>query len=280
MGELDGRVALVTGASRGIGAATARRLAAEGAVVAVTARTVDEHPGLPGSLRETVATIEADGGRAVAVAADLADGDDRARIVGDVQAQLGPVDVLVNNAAAAFYLPIDEFSLKRRRILFELNFHAPVDLAVAVLPGMRASGAGWIVNVSSATSQHPHGPPFRRGSEPTATATIYGASKAALERFTTGLAAEVHGDNIAVNALSPVAAVRTPGADALVAGIMDARPELVEPVELMAEATLALATCDPATCTGRIVLSRPFLGELGRAARNLDGSPRPDGTVA
>jgi NAD(P)-dependent dehydrogenase (short-subunit alcohol dehydrogenase family) len=165
-------------------------------------------------------------------------------------------------------------------MLFELNFHAPVDLAVAVLPGMRARGAGWIVNVSSATSHHPHGPPFRRGSEPTATATIYGASKAALERFTTGLAAEVHGDGIAVNAVSPVAAVRTPGADALVAGIMDARPELVEPVELMAEASLVLATCDPATCTGRILLSRPFLEELGRVARNLDGSPRPDGTVA
>lgn len=281
MGELDDRVALVTGASRGIGAAIARRLAAEGAAVAVTARTVDEHPRLPGSLRETVATIEADGGRAVAIAADLADGDDRARIVGDVEAQLGPVDVLVNNAAAAFYLPIDAFPLKRRRILFELNFHAPVDLAVAVLPAMRARGAGWIVNVSSVTSRHPQGPPYRRGSEPTATATIYGASKAALERFTTGLAAEVHGAGIAVNAVSPVAAVRTPGADALVAGIMDARPDLVEPVELMAEAALVLATCDPATCTGRVVLSRPFLEELGRAARNLDGSPRhPDAPLA
>jgi NAD(P)-dependent dehydrogenase (short-subunit alcohol dehydrogenase family) len=267
MGELVGRVALVTGASRGIGAAIARRLAAEGAAVAVTARTIEEHPRLPGSLRETVATIEADGGRAVAIAADLADGDDRARIAGDVEAQLGPVDVLVNNAAAAFYLPIDAFPLKRRRILFELNFHAPVDLAVAVLPAMRARGAGWIVNVSSVTSRHPQGPPYRRGSEPTATATIYGASKAALERFTTGLAAEVYGDGIAVNSLAPKDVVPTPGTLFHHLTTMD-DPRAEQP-EVMAEAALALCR-EPATkpdgsvgLTGRVVYSQDLLAELG-----------------
>jgi len=264
VGECDGRVALVTGASRGIGAAIAVRLATEGAAVAITARTLDHHPTLAGSLTETLAAIEATGAKGVAIAADLADPDDRARIVPEVEAALGPVDVLINNAAAAFYLPSAEFPLRRRRLIFELNVHAPLDLAQQVVPGMRARRRGWIVNISSATSRHPKGPPFDPGIALGGTTTVYGATKAALERITAGLAAELHGDGIAVNSLAPVAAVRTPGAEAHIGDVMDARPDIVEPVEMIAEAALVLATCDPATLTGRIVYSQPFLAELGR----------------
>ena len=256
---LGGRTALVTGASRGIGAAIARRLAAEGAAVAVTARTLDRRGPLEGTLHETVAAIEADGGRAVAIGADLSDADDRARIVPEAQAALGPVDILVNNAAAAFYLPTAEMSLKRRRLLFELNVHAAVDLAQAVVPGMRALGRGWIVNVSSATAHHPEGPRFPAGHKLGATSTVYGATKAALERITTGLAAELHADGIAVNSLAPVAAVRTPGAEALVGDVMDANPGIVEELDFFVDAALVLCTCDPATCTGRILSSREVL---------------------
>jgi len=275
MGSCAGMVALVTGASRGIGAAVAVRLAAEGAAVAVTARTADAHPTLTGSLRETVEQIEAVGGRGVAIVADLADGDDRARIVPEAEAALGPVDILVNNAAAAFYLPTPEISLKRRRIMYELNVHAPLDLAQGVIPGMRAKGRGWIVNVSSVTSKHPAGPPFPTGQSVGAVAATYGSSKAALERYTTGLASELYGDGIAVNSVAPVAAVRTPGADALVADLMARNPALVEPMEVMVEAILALCAGDPATLTGRITLSGPLLAELGIEPRNLDGTPIP-----
>jgi citronellol/citronellal dehydrogenase len=276
VGDLEGRVALVTGASRGIGAGIAQRFAAEGAAVAVTARTLDAEPNapLPGSLREMVATIEAAGGRALAVQADLADADDRARVVPQVTSALGPVDILVNNAAAAFYLPTAEIPLRRRRLTFELNVHAPIDLAQAVLPAMRAKGAGWIVNISSATSKPPKGPPFDPGFKLGFTSTVYGASKAALERLTTGLAAEVYADGVAVNSLAPVAAVRTPGADALVGDVLDANPEIVEPLELFVEAALALAVADPVSLTGRICYSRPLLQELGREYRELDGSAR------
>src|SRR6266511_325176 len=211
MGECGGRVALVTGASRGIGAAIALRLAEEGAAVGVTARTLDPHPTLPGTLREVVAAV------------------DRARVVPEVESSLGPVNILVNNAAAAFYAPTAELPLRRRRVLFELNVHAPVDLAQQAIPGMRARGRGWIVNISSATSRRPKGPPFDPGIKLGATSTLYGATKAALERITAGLAAEVHDDGIAVNSLAPVAAVRTPGAEVHLGALLDERPDIVEP---------------------------------------------------
>jgi NAD(P)-dependent dehydrogenase (short-subunit alcohol dehydrogenase family) len=274
MGELDGRVALVTGASRGIGAGIAVRLAAEGAAVAITARTLEAEADakLQGDLHHTVHLIEATGARALAIAADLSDAEDRAHIVPEVEAELGPIDVLVNNAAAAIYMPNAEIPLKRRRLTYEINVHAPMDLAQAVLPEMIRRKQGWIVNISSATSKHPKGPPFDPGFKMGFTTGTYGSSKAALERFTTGLAAEVYGDNIAVNSLAPVAAVRTPGADLLVGDVMDANPDIVEPLELFVEAALALTTCDPTTTTGRILYSRPYLKDLGREVRALDGS--------
>ncbi len=266
MGALDGKVALVTGASRGIGVAIARRLAGEGAAVALVARTLHAEPGarLEGSLGETVAAIERDGGRAVPIVADLADPASRARIVPAVHEALGPVDVLVHNAAAAIYAPVADMPLRRRQIVFEVNVHAALDLAQAVLPDMRAAGRGSIVNLSSASSTQPAPPPAT--GVPT-TMTIYGASKAALERLTIGLAAEVYPDNIAVNTIAPVAAVATPGAEALVGKLLAEHPELVEPVEWLAEAVLVLATCEPRSCTGRVLYSGPFLEEIGRKPR-------------
>ncbi len=160
MKRFAGRRALVTGASRGIGAAVAQRLAAEGADVAITARTAEQHATLAGSLRETAMRLAASGGRVLAITADLSDAEDRARIVPEARAGLGgSVDILVNNAAAAIYQPMLDFLLKRRRLTFEVNVHAPMDLAQAALPAMIELGEGWIVNVSSATAR-PWEPPF------------------------------------------------------------------------------------------------------------------------
>jgi NAD(P)-dependent dehydrogenase (short-subunit alcohol dehydrogenase family) len=268
-GMAKGRTALVTGASRGIGAAIARRLAAEGAAVAIVARSLDAHPHLPGTLLETAAAIRDAGGTAVPIQADLTDPGQYAGIVARASEALGPIDILVNNAAAAFYMPFERFSTKRFEVAIAINVHAPFALSQLVLPAMRARRRGWILNVSSATAVHPNGPPYAdfhvRGG-----AIVYGLTKAALERFTTGLAAETAADGIAVNALAPVAAVRTPGTDAL--GVVpEDRPELLEPMEVMVEAALALCTVEPATLTGRLAYSRPLLEELGRAPRTLDG---------
>jgi NAD(P)-dependent dehydrogenase (short-subunit alcohol dehydrogenase family) len=257
---LHDKVVIVTGASRGIGEAIARRFAADGARVAVSARTVNEgdHRLLPGSISGTVQAITGAGGRAIAVPADLARQDDRARLIESVERELGPLDVLVNNAAVTYFEPVADFDERHFQLMFEVLVRAPFELAQRVLPGMCARRRGWILNISSGAARHPQGPPYtaRPGS------TVYGMCKAALERFSTGLAAEVYADNIAVNALSPSGLVPTPGVvhHGLNRGVP---PERLEAPEFMAEAAHALCTGDPAKLTGRITYARPLLDELG-----------------
>ena len=263
-------MALVTGASRGIGEGAARRLAAEGAAVAAVARTrADGDHRLPGSLERLVADIAELGGRAVGIPADLSDPSlDRSKVVAQAEEELGgKVDILINNAARAFYQPFAELTEKRWRIAYELNVWAPWDLARLVLPGMRELGRGAIVNVSSGVAEPPSLPP-NRASGPTMTGCLYGSTKAALNRWTVGLAAETWDDGITVNAVSPEAAVMTPGAGDYV----NLPPESLEPMETMCEAILALSTAKPQELTGRITYSLSLICELNRPVCTLDGT--------
>jgi NAD(P)-dependent dehydrogenase (short-subunit alcohol dehydrogenase family) len=272
MQALDGRVVVVTGASRGIGAGIAVRLAAEGAKVAVVARTLRSRESAEGtSLEQTVEQIERAGGRGIPIVADLLDRHSVARIIPEVERSLGPVDVLVNNAGIAVYRPFDELSSDRLRQVMEINYLTPLELAKAVIPGMRERGRGWIVNISSVVAAHAGSPPYGDLAPLFKVGWHYGATKAALERFTTGLASEVYTDGIAVNALLPVAGVRTAGFEGLVERITQ-RTNLLEPVEQMAEAALALACGDATVLTGRIVTSAALLTELGLAVHTLDGT--------
>lgn len=270
-----GRRALVTGASRGIGAGVAERLAAEGAAVAITARTRSEHDHLAGSLDGVAARITERGGEVAVVVADLSDEAARSRIVPEACDSLrGPIDILVNNAAAALYAPTAEMSTKRRRILFELNVHAPLELAQAALPAMVEAGEGWIVNVVSAALQPAVGPPFELGSTGSRIAT-YGASKAALARLSNGLGAELYGTGVRVNAVAPRAAVRSEGADAIVGDSLD--DDRFEPLEAMVEALVALCCCNE-DLTARTLVSLDLLDELQLPVLALDGRPI-DGTA-
>jgi citronellol/citronellal dehydrogenase len=270
-GRFRGRRALVTGASRGIGAAIAERLAAEGADVAITARTAEIHPRLAGSLAETAERIGRYGRKVATIVADLTDEQDRRRIVPEAVAQLGgPVDILVNNAAAAMYAPVLDFPLKRRRILFEANVFAPADLAAAATPAMVEAGCGWIVNISSGAARHWDGPPFDLGSQGSTVAT-YGASKAALNRLTNAMAAELDGTGVRVNTVEPRAAVMSEGAAALVGETLPAGQ--FEPMEHMVEAVVALCDC-PAEVTGQSFVSLDLLDDWGIEVRGLDGNAR------
>jgi len=265
---LTGKVAIVTGASRGIGAAIARRFAAEGATVAIVARSLEPGSGrhLAGSLVEVAARISDDGGSALPIVADLSDPTcDRAGLVERVVDELGPVDVLVNNAAACFYLPIDATSERRLRVAYEVNVITPYLLAKAAVPAMRERGAGWIVNIATVIADR--SPPNATQAPQFGRASTYAPSKAALNRLTEALATELGPDGIAVNAVAPEIAVATEGAVA----VMELPPQWLEPIEAMAEAAVALATCDAGQDNGLVVRSLTYLRDRQRPIRTLDG---------
>ena len=266
--RLEGKTALVTGASRGIGTAIARRLAAEGAQVACVARTLDPDPKYQGTLRDTIDLIEKAGGHAKAFKCDLSSGDDRKRMIDEVHEQCGPVDILVNNAAVTFFLPIDTFPEKRFKLMVETQVWATIDLAQQLIPDMRTRGAGWILNISSRASNKPAGPPFD-AFYAEGHSSVYGLCKAALERLSLGMAAELYNDRIAVNTLAPWDNVPTPGA-----GTHDLVENFrLEREEIIAQAALELVANDPRVLTGRVALSQPFLEERGVLPRALDGGP-------
>ena len=258
MGTLDGKVAIVTGASRGIGAEIARRFGLEGAAVAVAARTTE--PGtspLDGTIGETVEQVRAAGGTAVAIRADLSKPEDRERLVRETTAQLGAPDILVSNAAVTYFTPVEDFTARPFRLMFDVQVEGPFQLAQLVIPGMRDKGGGWILNISSGAARHPAIPPTGRGRG----GTVYGMCKAALERFSTGLAAELYEDNIAVNALSPTRVVPTPGT--VFHHLTTEDDPRAEPPSVMAEAALLLCSGDPKVLTGRIAYSQQLITELG-----------------
>ena len=211
MGKMTGRVAIVTGASRGIGRAIAELLAGEGARVVCVARTLNEGDHrLEGSLNGTVAAIRAKGGEATAVAADISSEAECLRLVEAARAAYGRIDTLVNNAALNYYIPTADYPTSRWIKAFAVNVHAPFILSKAVLPDMIAAGRGAIVNIGSGSAIGPGRGPY--ADQTVRGGVMYGATKAALERFTQGLAQEVaHHGGIAVSCVSPSRTVPTAG---------------------------------------------------------------------
>ncbi|GAY15255.1 SDR family NAD(P)-dependent oxidoreductase [Mycobacterium sp. shizuoka-1] len=272
-GRLAGRTAIVTGASRGLGRATALALAAEGAAVAVIARTEQQWDDrLPGTIGETVAAIESAGGRAVAIAADLLERDDLPRLVDETRAALGPVTILVNNAAFTApgrppkpdaapkaakaggaraaanadwpgFVAIPPNAYRRH---FEIGVFASYELMQLVCPDMFAAGAGSIINVTSVASRVPGNGPYQNFAG--GVLPGYGGSKAALEHLTWCAAYDLQRHNIAVNALAPSRPIPTPG-------LSYYRNEFasVSPEDEFARAAVELTLVDPNVVTGRTI---------------------------
>ena len=242
---LKDKVVLITGASRGVGEAMAYGLAAEGAIVAAVARTVARGTGEgAGSLQETVEKIKESGGRALAIACDVTNEEDVKEMVEKVESEEGVVDVLINNAGVSIRGSIIDLSVEEYDRVMDVNLRGPFLTCKYTVPQMMKRRSGSIINITSRLSdwtEEKH--------------IFYGTSKAALNRFTLNMAADLKQYNIAVNALSP----------GLVSSYMtrnwdpgdNPRGLVIEPAEVVVPATVWLAQQD-ASYTGKVLLRNDF----------------------
>jgi len=202
--KLKGKVAIVTGASRGLGKAIALGFAKEGAVVVVAARSEVENPRLEGTIYKTVEEIKALGQKALPVKCDVTNEQSVAAMVKQAEKEFGPIDILVNNAGIAFVNSITETPLKLWELVLRVNLVGAFLCSKEVIPGMIKQRHGSVINISSLAAND-------RGGGIVPTGVAYGVSKAGLDRFTWGLASEVGQYNIAVNAIKPLRVVDTEG---------------------------------------------------------------------
>lgn len=209
--KLKGKVSIVTGASRGIGKAIAIDMAKEGAAVVVAARTEKEQEKLPGTIYSTAKEIEALGGKALPVKCNVGDEQSIQEMVDRTLKEFGTVDILVNNAAIGYYVAFQETPIRHIDLLFRINVRGPLLCTHAVLPKMIEQKRGSIVNITSSAAEDVFSRIIQKNEERKPVGVLYGATKAALNRFTRGLAIEVSKYNIAVNAVAPSAPTYSEG---------------------------------------------------------------------
>jgi NAD(P)-dependent dehydrogenase (short-subunit alcohol dehydrogenase family) len=260
--ELDGRVAIVTGASRGVGAATAIALGAAGVRVACAARATDATPlPLPGTVDETVRTVLDAGGEAIAVPTNLAVDEEVEAMVTTTIGAFGQVDILVNNAAITFPGDLD-LPMKRHDLVFDVNLRAPLLAINAVVPGMRERSEGSIVNVSSLAALN-----YFPG------LMAYGMSKIAMEHLTVSAATQLRPHGIAVNTFRIDVPVASEG---FVANAPDVDHSDWEPTSVAAEGIVWMVR-QPASYTGRNESMARLRADHGIMGSKVDrqASPMP-----
>ncbi len=240
--KLEGKVAIVTGASRGLGKAIAIGLAREGTFVTVAARTEKETEGLPGTIYQTAEEIKSFGGHSLPLKCDITKEEEVKQLVRSTIEKFGKIDILVNNAGIAFPSPVWEMPLKRWELVLKVNLTGTFLCTQAVLPFMMEKRNGSIINISSVQATY-------RAIRPARTGIAYGVSKAGVERFTWGVAAEVGKFNIAVNCVKPRGAVQTEGMELL---NPDADRSTWDSPEMMVRAVTFLASQDASGVTGLV----------------------------
>lgn len=259
---LSGKVAIVTGSSRGIGKAAALGLAGKGAKVVVAARSETERADQPGTIHATVAEIERLGGTALAVRCNLREEEDIFALVQRTVEVFGRVDVLVNNAGVGSYRPFLDTTVKQWDLVMDIDLRAPFICCKAVGPVIVQQGSGSIINVSSHAATNIFSSTL--GADPQDEVVMagqaYGAAKAGLERFSWGLAAELGKHNIAVNVLKPLRPVVTEGFQAQ---RPDADFSTWATPEAMVKAIIFLAQQDAHGLTGAVVTAEELVTRLG-----------------
>ncbi len=252
---LEGRVAVVTGSSRGIGRAMALRLAAEGAAVVITGKSEQSTERLPGSIHSVAQEIIAAGGRAIAVHLDVRNEDDVAAMVQRTVDELGRLDILVNNAGALWWKPFLETPSKRYDLMWEVNVRGAFLCAQQALPHMIRNGWGHIVMCS---------PPI--GTAPNPGYVAYMTTKMGMTRLAIGIAAEHLKDNVACNSLWPVTLIESL---ATINYSVGDRSMWRSP-DILSDALVEMVTTEPRELTGRQLLDEPYLRERGWTQERLD----------
>ena len=248
MSTLQDKVALVTGASRGIGRAVAIGLARAGCAVVVAARSETSTDKLPGTIHEVVREIEAFGGRALAVPCDVRDEAQIDAVAARALERFGRIDILVNNAGALWWRPLVDTPAKRFDLVMGVNARAAFLCCRAVIPSMRERRWGHIINMS---------PPMDLALVPGRIA--YAISKLGMTMLTLGLAEELRSDNIAVNSLWPVTIIESQASINHQLGT----PAMWRKPDILVDCVLRLVNKEPATLSGLALFDEDFLRTEG-----------------
>jgi citronellol/citronellal dehydrogenase len=245
--DLHGRVAVVTGASRGIGKAIAIRLAQEGADVVIAAKSEQSSEKLPGTIYETADAVRASGRRALAIPTDVRSEDAVRTMIERAVSELGRIDILINNAGAIWIQPVLATPPKKFDLMMNVNVRAAYLTAYYALPHMQKQRWGHILNMCPGLTMSPS--PGR---------ACYMISKLGMARLAIGIAEEHRQDNIAANTLWP----RTPiESQATINWRMGDRSEWRTP-EIMCDTCMAIFAQEPATYTGHQLIDEQVLKDL------------------
>jgi len=248
MPSLTDRVAIITGASRGIGRALALGLARDGCRVVLAAKSIESTAKLPGSIHTVAAEVADLGGEALPVAVDVRDEAQIDRLVEQTLARFGRIDFLVNNAGALFWQPLLQTPAKRFDLVMSVNVRGAFLCCQKVLPVMIERHWGHIINFS---------PPLDLSIVPGRIA--YAISKLGMTLLTHGLAQEVKGHNVAVNSLWPVTIIESQASINWGLGT----PEQWRKPDILVDCVRRLVSKEPSELTGQALLDEDFLRAEG-----------------
>ncbi|RME82627.1 MAG: SDR family NAD(P)-dependent oxidoreductase [Planctomycetota bacterium] len=248
MKSLENKVAIITGASRGVGKAVALKLAREGASIVVAAKTTEPNPKLPGTIYDTAKEVEKLGSQALPIKVNLRNADEIERMVEKTLETFGKVDILINNAGALWWYPVLETPPNRFDLVMDVNVRASFLCARAVLPSMIKQKWGHIVNMS---------PPIDLAMLPNKVA--YSISKFGMTMISHGLAEEVREHNIGVQSLWPATIVESQAS--INFGLGD--PSHWRKPEILADATYYIVKDEPLKRTGKALIDEEVLREAG-----------------
>ena len=252
--NLAGKTVFVSGGSRGIGLAIVKRAAADGANVAIAAKTVEPNPKLPGTIYSAAEEIEAVGGKALALACDIRDEEQVVAAARKTAEKFGGIDILINNASAISLTPTEATPMKRFDLMFGVNVRGTFVCTQACLPYLKQSAE---------RKRNPHiltlSPPLNMNPRWFAPHVAYTMAKYGMSMCVLGHAAEFRPYGIAVNALWPRTVIQT-AALQMIPGI---KPEHCRTPEIMADAAYQILIADAATTTGNFFIDDEVLKKAG-----------------